>query len=173
VSSPHRVHKLLSRDELDQLEAFARERVRSVKSVHEWLLAHGFRMSPSAARNWRRQFYAEDKVRRAAEVSRQYLDVAKEAGADQIAAASLQRFQTLLFDYLLKADDADAGELRKLALSLNTSVQAGRHIEELRKEYEARQRRAIEEAAKAAKSGGSGEAVVQKMREILGIKDAA
>ena len=171
MSREHRVITELSRDELDKLEAFARERRRPVKAIHEWLQAAGFTMSRSAARNWRRQFYAEDKVRTAAELSKQYMDVVKDASADKIADATLHRYQTMLFDLVLGANEKDAGVLLKIGRSIEASVKSGRQIEELRKEYQDRDRRALEAAKETAKEGGSGEAVVKRVREILGIKE--
>lgn len=166
----HKVHELLSREELDELETFAREPGRTIDECHEWLQARGFTLSRGAVGNWKQDFSLKDQIRRASEVSRSYLDVAKQAGAAEIASASLLKFQQILFEHLLGADDADAGELMKLSISLKTAVQAGLHVEELRKEYDARQRQAVEEAEKAAKGGASGEAVIGKVREILGIR---
>jgi hypothetical protein len=122
-----------------------------------------------AVGNWKQEFDLEDKVRRASEVSRAYLDVAKEAGAAEIASASLLKFQQILFEHLLGADDADAGQLLKLSVSLKTAVEAGRHIEKLRDEFEGRQKKALEAAERTAKEGGTGEAVAKKMRELLGL----
>lgn len=165
----HKVHELLSRQELDDLEAFTREPGRTVDECHEWLQAHGFTLSRGAVGNWKQTFDLEDKVRRAARVSREYLDVAREAGAAEIASASLLKFQQILFEHLLGADEADAGELLKLSVSLKTAVEAGRHIEKLRDEYDARQRKALDAAEKVAKAGGDGAKVIEKVREILGI----
>jgi len=165
----HKVHDLLDRPQLDELEAFTREPGRTVDMVHDWLLAHGFTLSRGAVYNWKVSFDLEDKVRRASEVSREYLSVAKGAGAAEIASATLLKFQQILFEHMLGADDADAGELLKLSVSIKTAVEAGRHIEKLRDEFETRQKAALEAAEKTAKAGGSSEAVVAKVREILGI----
>lgn len=170
MSRPHKVHELLDRKELDELESFVRNKPGcTVDQAHDWLLSAGYTISRGAVHNWKRQFDAEDEVRRAAEVSRAYLDLGKEVGAADVAQASLQKFQQILFAHLLDKGAGDAGELMKLSISLKTAVQAGRHIEKLREEYDARQNKAVEEAEKVAKTGGSGEAVARKMRELLGL----
>jgi hypothetical protein len=164
-----KVHEELTREQLDELETFAREPGRTVDDCHDWLLAHGFTMSRGAVYNWQTTFNQDDKLRRASEVSRNYLAAGKDAGAAEIASATLLKFQQILFEHMLGADAADAGELLKLSVSLKTAVEAGRHIEKLRDEFQTRQRAAVEEAEKTAKSGGSGEAVAKKMRELLGV----
>ena len=58
-----KVHELLSRVELDQLEAFAREPGRTVDECHEWLQAHGFTLSRSAVGSWKREFLLTDSFR--------------------------------------------------------------------------------------------------------------
>ena len=45
-------------------------------------------------------------------------------------------------------------------------------IERLREEYAAREKRAVEELDKAAKTGASGAAVASKLREVLGLTKA-
>lgn len=170
MSRPHRVHELLDRKELDALEAFVRDKPGcTVDQAHDWLLTRGYTLSRGAAHNWKRQFDAEDNVRRAAEISRSYLDVAKHAGAADIAAASLQRFQQILFDHLLGAEEADAGELMKLSISLKTAVQSGRQIEEFRKEVAEREQAAVEKAERQAKTGASAGDVIATVKAALGI----
>ena len=170
-----RQHKVLEvvkdRQELEELEKFVRDRPgRKVDEVHEWLLAKGYVIGRTAVHNWKAEFEANDRMRSAAEISRNFLAAGKEEGAAEIASASLLKFQQILFEHLLGADDADAGELMKLSISLKTAVQAGRHIEELREQFETKQKNALAEAEKLGREGATGEMVVAKVREYLGLK---
>jgi hypothetical protein len=172
MSRSHKVLEVVKdRAELDSLEAFVRDDPDcTVDKTHEWLLGKGYVISRGAVHNWLREFKANDEVRRAAEISRAYLDLGKEVGAVGVADASLQRFQQLLFSHLMDEGAKDAGDLMKLSISLKTAVQSGRQIEQLRQEQAAREQKAIEEADKVVKAGGGGEAVAEKMRELLGLK---
>lgn len=163
------VHKLLNAEQLAELEAWSREPGRTIDQTHEFLLAKGFTLSRTAVANWKEQFDGEDKIRRAAAISHGFLAAGKESGATDIASASLLRFQQMVFEHLVGSTDADAGDLMRLSIALKTAVQAGQHIEELQAEYARKNKAAADEAAKLAKAGGSGEAVVAKVREILGI----
>jgi hypothetical protein len=172
MSKPFRVLEVVKdRAEMDAFEAFVRnDPACTVDKAHEWLLAKGYRISRGAVGNWLSDFKSADEVRRAAETSKAFLDLGKEAGVTGVAEATLQRFQQLLFAHLMDKGAADAGEFRKLATAMNAAVQSGRHIEKLREEVASRQQQAVEEAEKVAKGGGSGEAVANKMRELLGLK---
>lgn len=59
----------LNRDELEKLEAFAREPGRTVDQVHDWLLAQGFTASRSAVGRWKKGFDEEDGLSAAADLA--------------------------------------------------------------------------------------------------------
>jgi hypothetical protein len=169
----HKVHELLSREELDELESFAREPARTIDQCHDWLQAHGFTLSRGAVHNWKREFDVEDKFRASNEVARVLLDAAK--GKDVVAisdAATLQLSQ-MLFEQLLKLQgdgEVTTKDLWGVSMALNNVVRSKQRVEQLQVEMAERHRQAIEEAEKTAKAGGGGAAVVSKVREILGIK---
>ncbi len=172
----HKVEELLTRDELDAFEKFCNEPARTIDEAHEWLQAHGYTIGRTAVGNWLREFRERamhDRVRQSIESSERFVAVAKEAGVAGMAEASLARFQQLMFETLVRMDDVEPGELLKLSAALKTAVEGGRHIEKLREEVTTRQRTAIEAAEATAKNGGNADAAIAKMREILGIKEAA
>jgi hypothetical protein len=85
VSQHFKVHELLSREELDKLEAFAREPGRTVDECHEWLQAHGFTLSRSAVGAVEAAFDASDKFRASNETARALVDAAKSEGTSRSA----------------------------------------------------------------------------------------
>lgn len=167
-----KVHELLDRKELDQLEEFAREPGRTVDEVHEWMQARGYTLSRSAAHTWLKQFLAIERFRSSNEVARTILDAAQKDVVAQADAAILQMGQ-MLFEQMLKLQQdgqLTSKDVWAMSASLKNTITSGRHLEKLRAETEEKQKRAVAEAEKIAKSGGSNEAVVSKVREILGIE---
>lgn len=172
MSRHHKVRELLGRDELDELETFAREPARTVDECHDWLLAKGYTISRGAVGNWKREFDATDKFRASNEVARALVDTAKTGGTVALADAANLKLGQLIFEAMLKAqndEDVSTKDLWALSMAVKNVVQGQRHVEQLRKDVAA----AIAEAEKDAKAGGSAEGVVSKVRQILGIKDAA
>lgn len=170
----HKVHELLSRDELDQLEAFAREPGRTIDECMTWLQAHGVTsedrggISRGAVHNWKREFDATDKFRASNEVARALVDAAKSEGTVAISdAATLQLSQMLLEQLLrLQSDEqVDTKELWAASMALKNVVQGKRHIEKLRGEIS----EAVAIAEKEAKTGASAGDVVATIKKALGI----
>lgn len=173
MSRHHRVHELLDRGELDELESFAREPGRTVDEVHEWLQARGYTISRSGAHRWLREFLETDRFRASNEVARTILDAAKNDTA-AISDAAMLKLGQMLFEQLLRmqegADEAiQTKELWAASMALKNVVMGKRHIEKLQQEVGERQKKAIEEAQKVASTGGKTEAVISKVREILGV----
>jgi hypothetical protein len=166
MSSHFRIHELLSRDQLDELEAYCREPGTLVDEVVKWMAERGHKISRTAAWNWKREFELRDRTRRAADLSGALVAAASERGGSaDLAAASLVRFQQMLFEHLLEAGEADAGDLMRLGQALRAAVSTGAGIEDLRQ----RQNRALAEAEAEADSGASGATVVARMRQALGL----
>lgn len=173
-----KVHELLTERQLEDLRVFAREPGRTIDELHERLLADGFTLSRGAVGNWKQAFDEEllaERFRRSGEFARNVVEIAKQ-GSVAVSDAALLQLTQVLFEQMAKLDGdgkIESAELVNLSRALKNAVGTKQGIEDLRQEMQQRQRQAVEEASKTAKAGGSGEAVVQKMRDILGIKEAA
>ena len=173
-----KVHELLTERQLEDLRAFAREPGRTIDEIHQKLLEEGFTLSRGAVGNWKQSFDEEllqERFRRSGDFARNVVAVAKE-GAVAVSDAALLQLTQVLFEQTAKLDAdgrIDSAELVNLSRALKNAVGTKQGIEDLRQEMRQREVQALAEAEKTAKTGGSGEAVVQKMREILGIKEAA
>jgi hypothetical protein len=169
-----KIHQLLESAELEAFEEFARERRdRTVTQCHDWLLAKGYRVARSSVGRWFKAFKAEDAMRASAEVAKQVMAaVAQGKGAAEIAdAANLTLAQTL-FEQALKLQrtkKVETKELRTLSVALKNAVGTTRSVAQAIEEAKRRQVEAVAEAEKAAKAGGSGELVVQRIREVFGL----
>ena len=164
----HKVHELLSRDELDAFEAFAREPARTVDECHEWLEAHGFQISRGAVGNWKREFDATDKFRASNEVARALVDAAKAGGTVAVSDAANLKLSQMVFEQLLKLqndDDVSTKELWALSMAVKNVVQGQRHVEKLKEEVAA----AIATADRKAKTGATAGDVVATIKQALGI----
>ena len=64
---------------------------------------------------------------------------------------------------------ATSKQIQEMSASLKNLITSKRHLEKLEEEIADKQKKAVEEAAKEAAGGASGEAVVAKVREILGV----
>jgi hypothetical protein len=69
-----KVHELLSRSELTELEDYAREPGRTIDECLNWLVKKDFAISRGAVHNWKRQFDQEDKFRQANDTARAVLE---------------------------------------------------------------------------------------------------
>ena len=166
------VHVLLTREELDQLEAFCREPGRTVDEVHHRILALGYTLSRNAVWNWKKEFDATDKFRASNDVARSLVEAAKSGGTVAISDAATLQLSQMLFEQMLEVSsggEVSTKELFAMSMALKNVVTGARHVEKLRSEVAG----ALAEAEKDAKAGGSAEAVVSKVRAILGIKEAA
>lgn len=177
MSRHFKVHDLLNARELEDLNVLARDRSKTIDDLHEWLLAKGYTLSRGAVGNWKQSFDEEllqERFRRSGDFARSVVEVAKQ-GAVAVSDAALLQLTQVLFEQTAKLDGdgkLDPGELLQLSMALKTAVGTKQGIEKLRVEMRQREAEALAEAQKTAKAGGSGEAVVNKMREILGIKDS-
>lgn len=160
-----RVLELVPRPELDQLEAFAREKSRTVDEIHDWLLSRGYTMARNAAWNWKTIFEAEDATRRASEISTAYLEAAGQTDQTSVARAALRKFQELVLDYTMSATDADAGELMKLA----GAMKMGMNTQQIIVELQEKQTEAVKAAEQQVKTGTSAGDVVATIKKALGI----
>jgi hypothetical protein len=163
-----KVHELLNREELDALEAFAREPGRTVDECTDYLLAHGFTIVRSSVHRWMRQFLLSDRFTASNETARALMDAAKQGGTVAISDAAVLQLSQMLFEQLVKLQSdkkVNTKELWAVSMALKNVVTGKRHVEKLKSEIQT----ALDEASKAAGSGKDANAVVAKMREVLGI----
>jgi hypothetical protein len=163
-----KVHELLSREELDELETFAREPGRTVLECFEWLAARGFVLSHGAVGNWKKDFHLTDQFASSNASARALMDAAKSGGAVAIGDAAALQLSQMLFEQMTVAASSGkvtAKDLWAMSMALKNTITSKRHLEKLRGEVAD----ALAEAEKSAKSGASPQAVVERVRELLGI----
>jgi hypothetical protein len=162
-----RVAELLTPEDLAALEQFVRDKnsARTTDECHEWVLAKGYRISRTAVWNWLDSFRLEEKTRRASEISGAYLKAAADTDPTAVASAALRKFQELILEYTMRADEADAGELMKLAIAMKTGVNTQQVIADLK----AKQAQAVKAAEAQVKTGASAGDVVATIKKALAI----
>ena len=164
------VHQLLkdSPAELESLQEFARDPARTVDDCHEWLQAKGYTLSRSAVGTWKKEFNASDAYRASNEVAVGMMAAVAEGGAVSLTDAATLQVGQMVFEQMLRVQQSgqmETKELLNLSAALKNTITAKRHVEMLKEQIKG----ALVEAEKEAKAGGSAEAVVSKVREILGI----
>ena len=168
-----KVRELLEKAELAELEQFTREKpARTVDECHEWLQARGCTLSRAAVHRWKRHFDTEDKFRASSEVARTLMEAAKGKDAVSISDAATLQLSQLLFEQFLRLQQVGEVETKELfgaSMALKNLISGQRHMQKLHDEVKERQQKAVAEAEKVAKAGGGNEAVIGKVREILGI----
>ncbi len=123
-----KIHELLSRQELDELEAFAREPGRSYDEIHEWLLSRGFTVGRTAAGNWKRQFDAQlmqERFSRSGELAKAIKGAVQGGQFEDVAEAATLQLTQVIFEQAaqLQADGAiDPGEVLKMTMGLRNLV---------------------------------------------------
>jgi hypothetical protein len=171
-----RVLELLSSDEVGKLEAFCRERARTVDECFDWVLALGFTLSRSAVGTWKQKLDEQllgERFSRSGELAASIKSAVSGGDAVAIGDASVLQLAQVVFEQSLKLDAGgaiDPLDVMRMTRSLKNLLDGKRMVETLKSEMAAK---VIAEAEKTAKGGGDGNAVVNKVREILGIGDAA
>lgn len=131
-----KVHELLTRDQLDELESLAREPATTAAQCFAWLRERGHELSDSSVERWLADFRIRDRVGAAIDASRQFL-AAGAKGATDIAAANHLRLQHLLSEALMRCDELTPADAAKIAMALRVGMSAQRDIDELREKFEA------------------------------------
>lgn len=122
----------LSRDELEKLQAFAREPSSTVKACHEWLLAHGYTASESAVARWKRRFDEEDRQSEALDLADAIYSASEHGAVDVAGAVSLQLAQRLQAALAKGGDDLKFGDLLKASMAINAAMTTQQRIEKLK-----------------------------------------
>jgi hypothetical protein len=139
VSQHFKVHELLDRKELDELEAFAREPARTVDECHEWLQVRGYTLSRTAVFRWLHSFRTEDRFRTSAEMTNSIIETAKREGVVALNDANVLSLSVKLQEKLLQlaSDDATpAKELLAVSMALKNVVATKTEIEEQKSRFD-------------------------------------
>jgi hypothetical protein len=175
VSRHHKVEELLNGREVEDLEAFAREPGRTVDECHQWVLERGYTLARSSVGRWKQTFDEQISAERFAKsgaFARVVTDAGREAGGVAIAEATLSQVGQVLFEQSmrLQADGAiPTADLVNITNAIKTTVATRQGIEKLKAEFAERDRKAIEQAERAATSGKSASDVIAVMKAALGI----
>jgi hypothetical protein len=180
-----KVERVLSPEHWAQYRELLKDRRSTVKSLHAWITARGYKIGPAAVARHRRRFDADvESVRRTALLAEQLAEAAAPAGplgAGALADATVARFQQMLLERLLKLDkpeqpegvnttrEFNTREWLELSKAITETVNARRNLESLRSEYDRRQREAVEAADRAARDGAGPGDVVERVKQILGV----
>ena len=107
----------MTRDEMEKLEAFAREPGKKVDQVLDFVLANGWKASRSAVGRWLKKFREIDRQSAAAELADAiYTANASTGMVDVAGAVSLQVAQRLQTALLNAGDKVAIGDLHKAAM---------------------------------------------------------
>ncbi len=182
MSLPHKVDELLDPDAMKAFEAFLRDKRRTVTAAHDYLLAQGYRLSRAATGNWlaawrirEERWAAIDRSSAAKELA----EALKKASPGDLTQAASEQLNQHIFLLLARARDEDqesaldAGELMKLGIALKGGAAAELAAQKVRADERKRQAEAVEAASKVAASGGDGSAVLDTLKQALGITGEA
>lgn len=175
MSLPLKVHELLDAKALEELEAFAREPGRTVDEVWQWMKDRGHELSRTAAWNWQRSFNERlmaERFSRSGELAAAIRDAAKRGGAVAISEAAMLQLSQVIFEQAAKLEadgDVDSRDLLRLTSSIKSLMDSTQRAEQIKTEYERRTAAAVEEASKAVRNGATGEQIVLRLREALGV----
>lgn len=175
MSNHFKVHELLDASELEELEAFAREPGRTVDECHQWLQVKGFTLCRSAVGGWKQKFdqvLMAERMSGAGGLASAFMKAAQADGGLQIPDAAVLQLAQMIFEKgasLANGGDVQVEDLNHMALSLQRLMLAKARVEKTRTEMQDREHKALAEAGEAAKAGATGEQVVTKVRELLGL----
>lgn len=177
MSSHFKVHEVIKDSaELAELESYAREPGRTIDEIHEWLLARGYTLSRTAVGNWKRkldEIVMQERFSRSGELARAMQSAIDRGGIEAVAEGATKQMTQVVFEQVLKLEqdgEVDPLDVQRWSLALKRLIGSKREIEDLKERYESKQAAAVAEAEKVAAAGGDGRSVVDKVRELLGMK---
>jgi len=178
----YKVEQVLSPEHLKEYEKLLRDPRMTVRKLHQWVLARGYRIGHGAVARHRRRFDADvQAVRKTAMLAEHFAEASRGGGLAVLSDATVARFQQVLLERLMridKADEPDAERSRdfspkewlELAKTVSEAVAARRDLEQLRGEFEDRARKAIEVVEKSRqRKWVDGNALAEKLRKRLGM----
>lgn len=155
--------------------AILRSPAATINDCMGWLHEHGYQISRGAVWKHRRNFQETlESVRQTAELTRAFVGVAREYGAESFGEANLTRLQQVIGEKLMRInldDEIDSKELVQLSMAMNSAANAKQRIEAVKADMAKRQVEAVKQAEQAVKAGSSGQAVVDTVKRILGITE--
>lgn len=165
-----KIHQLLNRAELAELQDFAREPARTVDECLDWLIQRDFAVSRGAVGNWLREFLTGDRFAAANDTARAVLEAARGKDAVQLSDAATEQMAQILFEQFLGMQSMGqlaTKDVINMSGALKNLITSKRHLEKLEEEIAAKQKKAIDDAAVAANSGATPQQLVALMREAL------
>lgn len=132
---------------VEQLEEYARQPGRTGNDVLDWLTERQVKTSRSAVYSWLQDFRVEWRHRRATDAARQYLDAARSSDPTIVTEAALKKFEELVLEYMMSAEESDAKDLMFIASAMKTGLGSRKDIIELKRKG----REQMEQLASTAK----------------------
>jgi hypothetical protein len=170
-----KVEQILSPQHLKEYQELLKDPRTTIKKAHAWLLERGYKIGYAAVGRHRRRF-DEDvvAVRKTAMLAEHFSDASRGGGLSALSDATVARFQQVLLERLLRMDKVDEPEAEKssafssrewleLAKTIETSVEALRHLETMRGQAQQRSDKL------APKKRIDGNALSDKVRRFLGM----
>jgi hypothetical protein len=168
-----RVDAVLSAEERAEYERLLADPTSTAKSLQDWLRDRGHRVCRSAVSRHRKTFASElRRVRDVARMAETFCALTRREGAGAIAEAAHAKFEMMLMESLFKMPGAEqfpADQWQSMAKTVSSAVATRRSVEEMRADFERRAKAAAEEVAKASEHQATGEEVVERVRQILGV----
>lgn len=128
MSSHYKVHELLNRDELDQLELYAREPGRTVDEIHEWMQVRGYTLSRTAAWTWKRAFdeqLLKERFSRSGELAKAIKSAVAGEQMEDVAEAAVMQLTQVVFEQSAKLESEgqlDPLDVQRMTKSLANLV---------------------------------------------------
>ena len=128
MPSHFKVHELLTRSELDALEAFAREPGRTVDECFQWMLERGFTLSRSAVGTWKQAFDGQllaERFSNSGELAKALKGAIQGGNFDDIAEAAVMQLTQVVFESsaaLQSGGGVDPLDVQRMTRSLNNLI---------------------------------------------------
>jgi hypothetical protein len=173
-----KVDEILRDEDRPAYAELIRNPATRVKDALRWLRARGYRVGKHAVQHHRARFRGMLRdLRRAADFAGSLGKLAKAHGPTTLSDITVTRLQQVLMERLMAAGkekkqtfrDIPLDELKELTKLVDTAVSTRRLVEQMRRDFEETKRQIAREAVRAAKGGGGGAAVADRVRELLGI----
>jgi uncharacterized protein YktA (UPF0223 family) len=132
----------------------------------------GHSLARSSVHNWLSDFLLNDRFRASRDLVSTLMDSANGKSDAQLEDALSKQLKQTIFEQTVKWQIEGVVETKDLlnaTAGYRNVIAADRNSDQLRQDREKRERTAVEEASKLAKSGASGDAVAAKVLEILGV----
>lgn len=173
MSRHHKVHELLTADELAELEAFAREPGRTIDECHQWLLERGYTLSRGAVGNWKQKLDEQvmsERMSRNGELARAMkAAVEKDGGFDDVANAALLQLVQVTFEQSSRLEaegKLDPIDVMRMTRSLRNLIGGkAEHTKTLAAKFD----REMDERQKKRPGGAlTAEDILEARRQIFG-----